>query len=86
MSRNKGLSAQEHIEVGALIKETRTNLLILANKTRCYGRLSTQFLDLADALPIGWLETRLVELVGADGEVDGIRVRNIYRGELEEVD
>jgi hypothetical protein len=83
MSKNRGLSAQEHVEVGALMKEVRTDLLILARKVRCYGKLSQQFVDLADALPTGWLETRLVELVGADGEVDGISVRDIYRGVME---
>jgi hypothetical protein len=50
------------------------------------GKLRQQFLDLADAIPRGWLEERLVELVGIDGEVDGIRVRDVYREEMEASD
>jgi hypothetical protein len=85
VSRQRGPTLAWHLEVGALVKETRTNLFILANKTRCNPKVSAQFIELADALPTGWLEGKLVELVGVDGEVDGIPVRDVYRGEMEEV-
>jgi hypothetical protein len=80
--RHKDLTAQDHLALGHRMKQVRRLLHESAGMTR--GKLSAQFLDLADALPLGWLERRLVELVGADGEVDGVPVREIYRGEMEE--
>jgi hypothetical protein len=84
MSKSKGLSPQDHLELGRVLKRARRLLHEAAGMTR--GKLSAQFVELADAIPTGWLEERLVELVGADGEVEGIPVRDVYRGEMEEVD
>jgi hypothetical protein len=49
MSNRKGLTPAEHVEVGALLKEARNNLLIAAKMTRCYGRLSDQLVAIADS-------------------------------------
>jgi hypothetical protein len=87
MSKSKGLSPTEHLEVGRTLKRARQELLDAARLTRCYGKLSERLLDAADALPRAWLEERLVELVGADGVIDGVHVRYIYFGpEMEEGD
>ena len=84
MSRKKSLTPAEHVELGALCKRIRRDCHVAAGMTG--GKLRQQFLDLADAIPRGWLEERLVELVGIDGEVDGIRVRDVYREEMEASD
>ena len=81
MSRNKDLTTRQHVELGRLVKRIRRDLHVAAGMTR--GKLRQQFLDLADAIPRGWLEECLVELVGVDGMVEGIPVRNVYRGEME---
>ena len=83
MSRKGKLTTAEHVELGRLLKRVRRDLHDAAVMCRRYGRLSGELFDLADAIPTGWLETRLVELVGADGVVDGKSVRDVYRGEGE---
>jgi hypothetical protein len=54
--------------------------------TRCYGKLSRQLFDLADALtvPRSWLERVLIAEVGADAMVEGTHVKDCYFGELME--
>jgi hypothetical protein len=86
MSRHKGLSPSEHVEVGALLKEARNNLLIAARICRVYGRLSDQLAGIADSFMSqrAWLEKRLIDAVGADGVVDGVHVRDCYFGTLME--
>jgi hypothetical protein len=86
MSRSKGLSPSEHVEVGALLKEARTNLLIAARLCRVYGRLSDQLVELADGSMSqrAWLERRLIDAVGADGVIDGVHVRDVYFGTVME--
>ena len=86
MSQSKGLTPAEHVEVGSLLKRARNDLLEAAMMCRPYGKLSQQLLDTADALPRGWLEARLVEQVGDDAMVEGVHVRDVYFGEMEEVD
>jgi hypothetical protein len=86
MSRNRGLSPSEHLEVGSDLKRARALLLSAAGVCRCYGKLSRQLGDLADALcePRSWLEARLIEAVGADAMVEGVHCRDVYFGELGE--
>jgi hypothetical protein len=86
MSRNKGLTPAEHVEVSRLLKRARNDLLEAAMMCRCYGKLSDQLAEIADGLPTGWLEKRLIEAVGADGQVEGVHVRDVYFGELKEVE
>jgi hypothetical protein len=89
MSRARvGLTPSEHVEVGALLKEARNNLLIAANMCRGYGRLSDQLAGIADSFMAqrAWLERRLIEAVGADAMVEGVHVRDVYFGsEMKEV-
>jgi hypothetical protein len=75
------LTPAQHVEVGRLLKCARRDLHDAAVMCRRYGRLSRELFEVADAIPTGWLETRLVELVGADGVIDGKSVRDVYRGE-----
>jgi hypothetical protein len=84
--RAKALTPAEHLEVGALLKEAHTNLLIAAKKCRGYGRLSTQLAGIAGSFMSqrAWLERRLIEAVGDDGMVEGIAVRDVYFGEERE--
>jgi hypothetical protein len=54
---------------------------------RPYGKLAQQLFDLADRglmTPRAFLEGKLIEQVGEDGVVDGVRVRDCYFGELKE--
>ena len=88
MKRPKALTPQEHREVGALLKEAHTNLLIAAKLTRGYGRLSAELAEIADSFMAqrAWLERRLIEQVGADATVEGTHVRDVYFGSMEDVD
>jgi hypothetical protein len=89
MSRHKGLSPSEHVELGALLKEARNNLLLAARLCRVYGRLSDQLAGIADGSMAqrAWLEQRLIDAVGADAVVDGVHVRDCYFGtQMEKVD
>jgi hypothetical protein len=88
MSKSKGLSPEQHLEVGSLLKEARNNLLIAANKTRCYRRLSDQLLAITDSFMSqrAWLERTLIDDVGADATVEGTHVRDVYFGSMEDVD
>jgi hypothetical protein len=56
--------------------------------TRCYERLSTQLEDAANGLMAqrGELERKLIEAVGEDGSVEGVHVRDVYFGTMEDVD
>jgi hypothetical protein len=84
-----GLTAQEHRELGATLKEARRLLLEAAAQSRYYRNISRQLFEIADALmgPRAELERKLIEAVGEEGMVEGIGVREIYFGEMkEEVD
>jgi hypothetical protein len=83
--KHKALSPAEHVELGALLKCARNDLLSAAMMCRPFGKLSQQLLDTADALPRAWLEQRLVELVGADAMIEGVHCRDVYFG-MEEID
>jgi len=78
--KRKGLTPAEHLEIGALLKEAHNNLLIVANKTRCYGRLSDQLCAIADSFMSqrAWLERRLIDAVGLDAMVEGTHVRDVH--------
>jgi len=86
MSKSKGLSPAEHVELGRDLKHARALLLDAAATCRCYGKLSHQLYDLADTLtvPRSWLERVLIEAVGADAMVEGVHCRDVYFGELAE--
>ena len=89
MSRNKGLSPTQHIELGRTLKRARELLLEAGMATRCYGKLSRGLFDAADGLtePRAWLEKVLIDAVGEDAQVDGVHVRDCYFGsEMEEVE
>jgi hypothetical protein len=76
---SRGLTAQEHRELGAALKEARRLLLEAAAMSRVYRAVSRELFDLADALrsPRAELERRLIGEVGDDEWV-----REIYFGEL----
>ena len=84
-NKPRGLTPQEHLELGALLKEAHTDLLLAAKKTHCYGRLSSQLRDIAESFMSQreWLERRLIDAVGVDGVVDGVHCRDVYFGEME---
>ena len=87
MSRNKGLTPTQHVELGRTLKRARELLLEAGMATRCYGKRSRQLFDAADGLtePRAWLEKVLIDAVGEDAQVDGVHVRDCYFGsELEE--
>jgi hypothetical protein len=71
-----------------MLKRARALLLDAAAETRCYERLSRQLIDAANGLTAqrGWLEARLIEAVGADAMVEGTHVRDVYFGQMEDVD
>jgi hypothetical protein len=79
---SKGLTVAEHVEVGALLKEAHTNLLIAAKKCRVYGRLSQQLAEIADSFMSqrAWLEQRLIDAVGKDATISGVHCRDVYFG------
>jgi hypothetical protein len=82
------LTPAEHVELGSLLKRARHDLLEAGALCRGYGRLSAQLFDIADSLtsPRAWLEARLVEAVGEDATVEGVHVRDVYFGTMEDVD
>jgi hypothetical protein len=77
----RGLTAQEHRELGAVLKEARRLLLEAAAQSRVYRGVSQELFEIADSLisPRTFLEKRLIALVGDDDWV-----REIYFGELAE--
>ena len=89
MSKNRGLSPAQHVELGRTLKHARQLLLEAGMATRCYGKLSRRFFDAADALtePRAWLEKVLIDAVGEDAMVAGTHVRDVYFGSetMEEV-
>jgi len=89
MSRARmGLTLSEHREVGAMLKRARQLLLDAAHIVGCYERQSRQLRDAANALRAqrDWLEQRLIEAAGENGSVDGVHVRDVYFGTMENVD
>jgi hypothetical protein len=80
------LTPAQHVQLGALLKQARNNLLSAAVLSRPYGRLSQQLGDAADGLmtPCDFLERKLIEDVGEDAMVEGIAVHEIYFGPLME--
>jgi hypothetical protein len=83
-----GLTPAEHVEVGAKLKRARQLLLDASAITRNYERLSRQLSDAANGLMAirGELERKLIEAVGENGMVEGIKVRDVYFGEMKEVE
>jgi hypothetical protein len=81
MRRKTGLSPEEHIELGLTLKRARALLLEAGRMTRCYGRLSDEFYQIADSFMMqrAWLEKRLIEQVG-DRLVEGVPARDVYFG------
>jgi hypothetical protein len=79
-----GLSLEEHVAVGAKLKRARALILDCAAEVRCYERLSHNLSNMANSLtaPRAELERKLIEAVGEDGEVEGVRCRDIYFGEV----
>jgi hypothetical protein len=77
-----GLTLEEHLEVGRLLKRARRDLLDAAAIIRNYDRLSRQLSDAANGLMAqrGELERKLIEAVGEDGMVEGTHVREVYFG------
>jgi hypothetical protein len=77
-----GLSVEEHREVGAKLKHVVRLLRDVAQTCRCYDRLSCQLGDAANGLMAqrGELERKLIEVVGENGMVEGVPVREIYFG------
>jgi hypothetical protein len=75
----RGLTAQEHRELGATLKEARRLLLEAGALTRCYRGVSAELFEIADSLisPRAFLERKLIEAVGDDDWV-----REVYFGEL----
>jgi hypothetical protein len=77
-----GLTAEEHRELGATLKEARRLLLEAGAITRgCYPGVSRGLFDIADGLisPRAYLERQLIALVGDDEWV-----REVYFGEFAE--
>jgi hypothetical protein len=81
---SRGLTAQQHRELGAVLKEARRLLLEAGAPTRCYRGVSQELFEIADSLmsPRAFLEKRLIELVGDDAQVEGVHVRDCYFGEF----
>jgi hypothetical protein len=89
MSRARmGLTPTEHRQVGRLLKRARRDLLEASAITRCYERLSRQLSDVGNGLMAqrGELERKLIDAVGEGGMVEGVPCRDVYFGEMEEVD
>jgi hypothetical protein len=85
--KKRGLTPEEHVELGRLLKRARRLLHEAGAMCRPYGQLAGDLFDLADRglmSPRAFLEKRLIEAVGEDGVVDGVRVRDCYFGELVE--
>jgi hypothetical protein len=80
------LTPAQHVALGAQLKQARNALLTAAVIARPYGRLSTQLGETADALitPCDFLEKKLIEDVGEDALVEGVGVREIYFGPMQE--
>lgn len=76
---SRGLTTQEHRELGATLKEARRLLLEAAALSRIYPGVSRELFDAADGLisPRAFLERKLIEAVGDDEWV-----RAVYFGEL----
>jgi len=88
MSRARlGLTVEEHIRVGAMLKRARGLLLDAAAITRNYDRLSRQLSDAANGLMAqrGELERKLIDAVGENGMGEGVHVRDVYFGQVEKV-
>jgi hypothetical protein len=84
MSKSKGLSPAEHLELGRLLKRNIRGLQDAAKLARCYGRLSDELYDAADLLmrQRSWLEKRLIEDVGTDATISGTHVKEVYFGNV----
>jgi hypothetical protein len=80
------LTPAEHVQLGALLKQARNSLLSAAVLARPYGRLSAELGSAADALmtPCDFLERKLIEDVGDDATVEGVSVREVYFGPMQE--
>jgi hypothetical protein len=76
---SRGLTTQEHRELGATLKEARRLLLEAAAMSRGYRGVSQELFAIADSLisPRAFLERKLIEAVGDDEWV-----REVYFGEL----
>jgi hypothetical protein len=72
---SRGLTAQEHLELGSVLKEARRLLLEAAAQSRYYRNISRQLFEIADALmgPRAELERKLIEAVGENGIVESQR-------------
>jgi hypothetical protein len=77
---SRGLTADEHRELGQVLKEARRLLLEAGALTRAaYPGISRQLFGIADDLisPRAFLERKLIEAVGDDDWV-----RDVYFGEM----
>ena len=83
-----GLTPEEHVEAGRRLKRAVRDIFEVAHIARNYERTSQQLSDAANGLMAqrGWLERKLIEQAGADAMVEGVHVRDVYFGEMEEVD
>jgi hypothetical protein len=84
--KRRGLTVDEHIEVGTALKRARALIHEAARTCRVYGRLSRELYDCADALmkPRAWLTERLLEEVESERAM--VDVREVYFGELVEAE
>jgi hypothetical protein len=76
----RGLTTEEHRELGGVLKEARRLLLEAGALTRgCYPGISRELFGVADELisPRAFLERKLIEAVG-----DEDWVREVYFGEF----
>ena len=81
--KRKMLTPAQHVDLGRTLKRANALLLDAARYCRIYGRLADHLYDCADALvkPRAFLEKRLIEEVGGEGElVNGVRCRDVYLG------
>jgi hypothetical protein len=79
------LSARQHLELGALLKQVRRDLLDAAVMAKPYASISQQLFDAANALtmPRSFLEKRLFDECGGEyGDCAGKMVRDVYFGEF----
>jgi hypothetical protein len=78
------LTPEQHVALGAKLKDARRLLLEVAAMCRCYGQVSQDLFDIANLIgPRHQLETRLIEEVGREGMVEGVHCRDVYFGEVE---
>jgi len=81
--KRKMLTPTQHLDLGRTLKRANALLLDAARYCRIYGRLADHLYDCADALvkPRAFLEKRLIEEVGGEGElVNGVPCRDVYFG------